>query len=1480
MNQYKAGYILSSIKLELDKFVKVDNNNFNNLELDGLLKNFTVFDVASVFEMSTPENPNSVLSVAHNIVTRGALTLASPFVENQMAEALCFTKNKESKDIIEYDIEKNLDINLVFRALHPIDSRFKNRGGNLYNEDLDSNFEKDFLSKYIEKDKAHISFMLQHQRKRNTLGAGASNQGRVDFSLEIPYLNQQIKTNKYKNPVNVKNNKAYIIEIDGKKYHDQLIDDLKDLEVNNFNTNIVHVTEDQVFEDVESLIEELSSEKYVEIVKSNFNSKIKDLTKIYSLIHTPIAIARIQKVVLLYLLNKPSVEKINLAVLERDVPCAELAINDLLQILNNLCGITNSNIYDVPEIKLTIFTSEEFKNSPLHFGKSFDLIENCNSKLYDVVIDIASLSKSNTVKYNHNVKGHNLIEIRNSHFENQKTINQVISAESINYIDFVKPLGNELFEDILEAKEKLEYFVQLIFRKNKFRVGQLPILNRALKNKSIIGLLPTGGGKSLTYQLAAMLQPGITIVVDPIRSLMQDQYDGLLKIGIDKAAFINSSLEAGEKRYNQSVLFPSGQLQFVFVSPERFVIQDFRDLLSKVNENNHFFSYAVIDEVHCVSEWGHDFRTPYLSLGENIIDHTKTKSNKSIPLFGLTATASFDVLADIERELKIPNNDGNALVRYENSIRNEINYQVIPVKFDVEFIKASQNGLTRGEIGLKKQIEILKLLNNNNNLILNKFNNNDVLRTILEKAYKDYLPESQKIKGEAFEYIEDYIKTQTSLLLLNKEKDFGKTRDEKHKDGTVVFCPHKKGALGVYGVKSHISDEKEFDIGYFVGSGDDLDKKIIDKESFENLKFFQENEQNVMIATKAFGMGIDKANVRKTIHINPPSSIESFVQEAGRAGRDQKLSLSSILVSTKEVEITENGKIKIETQFGEDDKEVLSWFHNNSFKGKLKERQTIYELRNKIHFPNTNKFIQLQYEVNLKFSSFPIKFNWTKERDGFFINTLNTNDYIGMISLSRWRVHPNKKDSTHHSITLEIGNYVLDKIKRLSIKSVNLYNFLIKNVVNDQESTGIENAFKAMSLDELKEIRIPFTNKYYPPFKTEEFEGNKIDVLNPNCLALFKNYEDIYEKIYPSDKTKASNKNFNNFLIKHFKNGTAKSLCDALHISDNDLINKTTRNFLTPRSEEDTAKAIYRMISVGIIDDYTIDYANKLYKIRIVKKEKEFYFNNLSDLLTRYVSDVYADSEVKKLKNKHKDTIEAGQETVIGVCVKYLTDFVYDKIAEKRRQAIDDMISMCKFALTEKDVIVQTNIIKDEIYYYFNAKYSRRQNTADVIIIKDGEEIRDKKSASLVFDKDQEISSYDTIIKYLDLMENDVSASFKNNIKHLRGACMRMLRVYPGSPTYKILKSYTLFILSETTPALLDEAANELYSGITDWTQEAPQEKLESTLIKIRGELLKQTNNNKIIEAFEETIAAVKLEYYSNWTKKFTEKFTEKLQIL
>ena len=147
----------------------------------------------------------------------------------------------------------------------------------------------------------------------------------------------------------------------------------------------------------------------------------------------------------------------------------------------------------------------------------------------------------------------------------------------------------------------LRYFLNLLFRKEDFRPGQLPILTRALSLKSVIGLLPTGGGKSLRYQLAAILQPGVTVVVDPLKGLMKDQMDGLLRVGIDSISFINGDLDSQEKRKRESLLTQS-RIQIMFLSPERLSIHSFRETLRSMHESDVFFAYGVIDEVHCVSE--------------------------------------------------------------------------------------------------------------------------------------------------------------------------------------------------------------------------------------------------------------------------------------------------------------------------------------------------------------------------------------------------------------------------------------------------------------------------------------------------------------------------------------------------------------------------------------------------------------------------------------------------------------------------------------------------------------------------------------------------------------------------------------------------------------------------------------------------------------------------------------------------------------
>src|SRR5690606_31106823 len=176
-------------------------------------------------------------------------------------------------------------------------------------------------------------------------------------------------------------------------------------------------------------------------------------------------------------------------------------------------------------------------------------------------------------------------------------------------------------------KLHLKYFLQLLFRKEDFRQGQLPILNRALQNKSVIGLLPTGGGKSLTYQLAAMLQPGVTLIIDPLRSLMKDQYDGLMNVGIDTCTFINSTLSAQERNEREKQLETS-QMQFVFLSAERWCIFELRERLKTIRDMTVYFAYGIIDEVHCVSEWGHDFRSSYLHLGQNLYNYVLPKNKE------------------------------------------------------------------------------------------------------------------------------------------------------------------------------------------------------------------------------------------------------------------------------------------------------------------------------------------------------------------------------------------------------------------------------------------------------------------------------------------------------------------------------------------------------------------------------------------------------------------------------------------------------------------------------------------------------------------------------------------------------------------------------------------------------------------------------------------------------------------------------------
>lgn len=372
---------------------------------------------------------------------------------------------------------------------------------------------------------------------------------------------------------------------------------------------------------------------------------------------------------------------------------------------------------------------------------------------------------------------------------------------------------NLTFSEKSTHRENLLFFLRNVFLPYlddvDFREGQLAIITSALSLKDTIGLLPTGSGKSICYQLSAILQPAISFVVCPIKSLMYDQKSDLDQIMFTRTNYLTSDLAANQKSEIQ-MEYGQGKYFFIFISPERFQTKTFRRQLSQINIDKSF-AYAVIDEVHCLSEWGHDFRTSYLNLA-NTIRHLSSEST----YIGLTATASVNVLKDIQNEFRIPN---------EN------------VKTPLDF--------TRKEL--------------------------------------------------RFDVIDDQAKKERAIVKLLEELDSKWNHDAKKntdKKCGIIFTPHVNGDKGCYNISLSLSNALKTDVRYFSGSkprDSDMSDQKFDEFKINVQSDFKNNLYHLLVATKAFGMGVNKGNIAYTIHYGIPGSMEALYQEAGRAGRDKSL---------------------------------------------------------------------------------------------------------------------------------------------------------------------------------------------------------------------------------------------------------------------------------------------------------------------------------------------------------------------------------------------------------------------------------------------------------------------------------------------------------------------------------------------------------------------------------------------------------------
>jgi len=326
-----------------------------------------------------------------------------------------------------------------------------------------------------------------------------------------------------------------------------------------------------------------------------------------------------------------------------------------------------------------------------------------------------------------------------------------------------------------------------VFGFREFRPNQEQIVRAILEKRDVFAVMPTGGGKSLCYQLPAVLMAGTCMVISPLISLMKDQVDGARANGI-RAAFLNSSLLPDERdKVTQELL--ANSLDLIYVAPERFVLDHFRQMLGRVK-----ISMAVIDEAHCISEWGHDFRPDYLSLSDLVTLFP------DLPVAAFTATATHLVQQDILDKLALR----TPLVVRASFDRPNLFY-------DVRFKEHAD-------------VQLVSLIKKN--------------------------------AGKA------------GIIYRTSRKSVDETA----------------AMLKARGFRA---------LPYHAGLSDD------DRQRHQEA--FIRDEVEVIVATIAFGMGIDKSNVRFVIHADLPKSIENYYQETGRAGRDGETAQCTLLFAQGDI---------------------------------------------------------------------------------------------------------------------------------------------------------------------------------------------------------------------------------------------------------------------------------------------------------------------------------------------------------------------------------------------------------------------------------------------------------------------------------------------------------------------------------------------------------------------------------------------------
>ncbi|MCJ8345904.1 RecQ family ATP-dependent DNA helicase [bacterium] len=599
----------------------------------------------------------------------------------------------------------------------------------------------------------------------------------------------------------------------------------------------------------------------------------------------------------------------------------------------------------------------------------------------------------------------------------------------------------------MDLQENIHQTLKIQFGLENFRGNQEQIILSILKEKSCLGLMSTGAGKSLCYQMAGLFVKNLVIVISPLISLIDDQIAYLSSIGIS-AAKIDSTQNSLQHKIIENGL-KKKEIKFLFLSVERFENERFSKLIDKL-----VISLMVVDEAHCISQWGHNFRPGYLKIPQLL------KKYKIKKILLLTATATKDVILDLKRSFQIKRKN---------------------------------------------------------------FISSDILRENLKIHVQMSASDDRK---------------QSLLQLLKNQQD----------QSTIIYVARQNTAMEI----SNFLNEEGINTGFYHGG---LDAQ----EKFHTQELFMQSKLPVIVATIAFGMGINKADIRQIIHYNLPQNIESYYQEIGRAGRDGISSNCSLIASFEDLHIQKN------------------FIEGNLPSYEQAESLIVYIQNHCSTFLDIN-FYQLSFELDLKISVLKTIFCYLEELSvleslykyhQFF-------EYRYLVSNFEIKDLLNKKE---YALLLELQIIETDVYYK---KTVDLSSLLIDGYQRDDVEELLN------QLNDLGCIKL-YNRRSKSMFKILSFDFNIHQICDLVFEKLMINYDANMKKLLALEKLLKSKKCYWSQISKYFQNKTldpcencsnCQNLSETIHFEPKIKLNQL--------SLKDVTIELYDLLDDNLINPHLI----------------------------------------------------------------------------------------------------------------------------------------------------------------------------------------------------------------------------------------------------------------------------------------------------